>query len=452
MGASRAFDLTAARRPVPRWTIGRRTALALVGIVILAIVSFVLTAILIERVLNAQNRVARSHEVQLKIDEIVWDILVIQEATRAYTISGDPDQAIRFDRFQTEIGDDIASVTQLTKDNPHQQELIASLATASGRYLADVRPIFALRRANDLDRARALALSADASGLSSVVAKMREHEDERLEGRAKRQKTFSLVVYPSLLLSGLLIALLVGIAAASINRSTRAQAIALSDKDGLLASKDMLMREVDHRVRNNLGLIYNLMTFKQRRTRGDAIPRSYLAEAANQVLTVARMHERLYKSGAANRIEIGGYVRDLCEDVAAFSLATEARAAIQVRAVDSEVASEHAIWLGLIVAELVTNALKYANPTAQSPIVVEIEADDSQLRVIVSDRGAGLPASFDPLSSGGLGMQIVCLLVRQLRASLAVDTAWSGARFVVTVPVASVSGAGAWVERARRAG
>jgi two-component sensor histidine kinase len=209
----------------------------------------------------------------------------------------------------------------------------------------------------------------------------------------------------------------------------------LSEKNGELAAKDMMMREIDHRVRNSLNLIYNLMLFQQRRTTDDTVARCLLKEAASQVLVVARVHERLYRYGSMEAVELGGYLHDLCTDVASFSLPAEAQAAIQFHAGCAEVRAEEAIWLGLIVVELVTNAVKYGTPSLQSPITVEVSPDEKELRVVVSDGGAGLPKEFDLQTSKGLGMQVVLLMVRQLHATLEVDPAWAGTRLIVTVPL-----------------
>jgi two-component sensor histidine kinase len=196
----------------------------------------------------------------------------------------------------------------------------------------------------------------------------------------------------------------------------------------------MMMREVDHRVRNSLGLVYNLLTFQQRRKGVDEATQTFLAEAANQILVVARMHERLYRSGAPQQLRIDHYLADLCNDVAAYALPPESRSAIRVHAAAVDVPAEKAVWLGLIVVEFVTNALKYGSPTPQSPIQIEVARADEGLRIEVSDQGHGLPADFDPKACKGLGMQVVALLVKQLHGVLAIDRTWSGARFVVTIP------------------
>jgi two-component sensor histidine kinase len=240
---------------------------------------------------------------------------------------------------------------------------------------------------------------------------------------------------PTLGFSAMFLAFLVAFVARLINRALRERETVLSEKDGELAAKDLMMREIDHRVRNSLNLIYNLMIFQQRKTTADSTARALLGDAANQVLVVARVHERLYKYGSMEAVELGEYLHSLCADVAAFSLPAEAQAAIQLHSACAQVRAEQAIWLGLIVVELVTNAVKYGNPSLQSPITVDVSPDERELRIVVSDGGAGLPAGFDMKASKGLGMQVVLLLVRQLHATLEVDPAWPGSRFILTMPL-----------------
>jgi signal transduction histidine kinase len=180
----------------------------------------------------------------------------------------------------------------------------------------------------------------------------------------------------------------------------------LAEQECEIMAQGMMMREVDHRVRNSLGLVYNLMTFQQRHAGNTEATRELLAEIANQVLVVARLHERLYKSGAPDRLRIGQYLRELCDDIGAYSLPEASRAAIRVQAVETDLPAEQAVWLGLIVVEFVTNALKYANPSVQAPV------------------------------------QVAALLVRQLRGTLGIDRAWAGARFIVTVPITATRARG----------
>jgi two-component sensor histidine kinase len=428
MVATTTVQIGADRRRIPRWFLGRKTVSQFAGIGFLAALSFAASAILAHRTWDARDWVRHTGEVQLRIDRIAWHLLTLQQATQAQALNPERE---RVARLRDDVRDDLAEVARLTADNLPQQQRIAELGAAFAQYFARLESIFAQDAEQDIDRNLALATTIAVARLSKLVSEMRDQEDELLKQRITRANSLSF--------SAALIALLVALVARLINRVLRERETVLSEKDGELAAKDLMMREIDHRVRNSLNLIYNLMIFQQRKTTADSTARGLLADAANQILVVARVHERLYKYGAMEAVELGEYLHSLCTDVAAFSLPAESQAAIQLHSARAQVRAEQAIWLGLIVVELVTNAVKYGSPSLQSPIMVDVSPDEKELRIVVSDGGAGLPPGFDLKASKGLGMQVVLLLVRQLHATLEVDPAWSGSRFILTMPLCAAA-------------
>jgi two-component sensor histidine kinase len=421
-------------RAIPRWLVDRKTASRFAGVVLLATISFVVSAFVMSRTWEARDKVRYTYQIQLQIDRVVWHLMALQQATEAHALFPGMDDAPRLTHLCDDVRDDLSEVNRIASEDPYQQQRLVDLGVALARYFLTLQKIFAQDAAPN-NRDLTLAMTVDVARVSKIVTEMRNHEDALLKERTIRADTFLMVLLPTLSFSAAVIAFLVVFVALSINRALRKGEIVLSEKDGELAAKDMMMREIDHRVRNSLNLIYNLMLFQQRRTTDDTVARCLLKEAANQVLVVARVHERLYRYGSMEAVELGGYLHDLCTDVASFSLPAETQAAIQFHAGRAEVRAEEAIWLGLIVVELVTNAVKYGNPSLQSPITVEVSPDERELRVVVSDSGAGLPKEFDLQTSKGLGMQVVLLMVRQLHATLEVDPAWAGTRLIVTVPL-----------------
>jgi two-component sensor histidine kinase len=325
-------------------------------------------------------------------------------------------------------------VRALTADNFLQQDLITEFGELLTQHLTSMDKVAASEPGSGVGRSMVPAMSVDANRMSALIATMRQQEDALLQTRSTRADNLVAVMLPTLCFSAAFVALLIVMLARLINRLIRERDQNVSEKETELAATEMMMREVDHRVRNSLGLVYNLLTFQQRRKGVDEATQTFLAEAANQILVVARMHERLYRSGAPQQLRIDHYLADLCNDVAAYALPPESRSAIRVHAAAVDVPAEKAVWLGLIVVEFVTNALKYGSPTPQSPIQIEVARADEGLRIEVSDQGHGLPADFDPKACKGLGMQVVALLVKQLHGVLAIDRTWSGARFVVTIP------------------
>jgi two-component sensor histidine kinase len=427
------YELATIRRGTPHWFLGRRTFLLFASIVILVLAGLSLSAIINERMRDARSWVRHSREVQRSLDRLVWDLLACEQAIQPPHLDRDHPQ--RLMNIHNEMRGDIATLVGETADDPVQQRLLAALEARAAHYLSAVDKPAVPEAEDRADGGVDPLLSADAKEMSRLIGEMRDHEIQLMHSRSELAKTSFELLLPTLGISAGLIALLVVMTAKSFNRAVRERDTWLMEKEGELAAKDMLMREVDHRARNSLDLVYNLMTLQQQREGHDDTSRNLLAEAANQILVVARVHDRLYKIRTSDQLPVGEFLRELCDDVAAYSLRKEQRALIGVQAMKAELPAEQAIWLGLVVVELVTNALKYGSPSPERPIQVDVTRPDGQLRVMVSDGGAGLPQDFDPHVPKGLGMQVVGLLVKQLHGTLAIDRAWHGARFIVTMPL-----------------
>ena len=217
-----------------------------------------------------------------------------------------------------------------------------------------------------------------------------------------------------------------------------------------LATKEALLEEVNHRVKNSLQLVSGLLTLQASRSTDPEL-RTGLAEARTRIGVVARVHRRLYQAGTHGRIDdLGGFLRELCTDaVAALDRGAgriQIEAELPTQAVPAPI--DRAVPLALIVSELVTNAVKYAYP-AEAGGVVRLRVDkgaDGALLVEVADAGLGLPEGFDPASSPGVGMRVVMVLARQLRARLEVGRAspTGGAAFVLRLASdPALAGAGA---------
>jgi two-component sensor histidine kinase len=408
-----------------------RGLIRFVGVAVLLVASLTLSAIVTEGTRQARSRVGHSNEVLRAIDKVVWDLLGLQQIIQMPRIDRDPDRARRFIGVRANI----ETLTRLTADDSVQQHLLAALKTRSVRYLSNIDRLAAFDVDSRSDPDLVPLLSADANEMSRLIGAMSAREDNLLRSRSERAESVFELLLPTLSISAGLIGFLLLAAAKSIKRVVRERDIRLIEKESELAAKDMMMREVDHRARNSLDLVYNLMTLQQQRPGNDAKTRHLLAEAANQILVVARVHERLYRARVFDQLPVGDFLRELCDDIAAYSLSKDQRALIGVQAVAAELPAEQAIWFGLIVVELVTNALKYGSPSPERPIHVLVVRCDGKLRVTVSDGGSGLPEDFDPRAVKGLGMQVVGLLVKQLRGTLSIDRSWRGARFVITIPL-----------------
>lgn len=207
-----------------------------------------------------------------------------------------------------------------------------------------------------------------------------------------------------------------------------------------LQEKETLLKEIHHRVKNNLQIISSLLTLQSDRMPSDA-GRDLLAESVLRVRSMALIHEQLYGVESLDRIDMGKYARALAEAVSR-ALAPTVRLKIEASATDITI--NVAIPLGLILNELLTNAFKYGIPPpgafaedrrngAECDVYVEICVLGEDVRISVSDSGNGLPEGLDAASASTLGLSLIRALTRQLRGHLTHDVD-RGTRFVVTCP------------------
>lgn len=181
---------------------------------------------------------------------------------------------------------------------------------------------------------------------------------------------------------------------------TRANAEAA--KDQLLRDKDLLMQEVHHRVKNSLQLVRTLLQLQARSATPET--RAKLDEAAQRIMTIGAVHQRLYDGPSVVAAEVGPYLSGLLNDMRAMLSGAEDRL-ITLAAEPMELLADQLTPLGLIVSELVTNAAKYG----QGEISVAVTHAPGGLLVSVTDKGPGFP---DAILSGGLGMRLVTALAR----------------------------------------
>ena len=143
--------------------------------------------------------------------------------------------------------------------------------------------------------------------------------------------------------------------------------------------------------------------------------------ASNRVLAIATVHKQLHLSGSMEEVDIGDFLRRLCE-----SLKHTAPAQIEAIKVTSATLlrrSDLATGLGLLVAELVTNSFKYAYPAGQQgSVCVDFRETENGWRLVVSDDGQGFPVGFDIHQSKGFGMKVVKAFVSRLNAKLTVSS------------------------------
>lgn len=192
---------------------------------------------------------------------------------------------------------------------------------------------------------------------------------------------------------------------------------------GALNDKNTLLKELYHRVKNNLQLINSLFNLQVRSLpEGDA--RAALLEAAGRVRAMALVHERLYQSRTLSSIALDEYVGELCTQLARAASAERRGIVPRVEVEPIEIGLDAALPLGLLLNELVSNSLKHGFPDGRAgAITVRIARADGELaRLTVADDGVGLPPGFDQTNSQSLGLKLITALSDQLRGKFTLES------------------------------
>lgn len=189
-----------------------------------------------------------------------------------------------------------------------------------------------------------------------------------------------------------------------------------------LKEKEILLKEVHHRVKNNLQVISSLLNL-QLAHQMDEVNRTALRDSQSRVRSMALVHEKLYRSASLETIDIGEYVQSLAAELVRFHQPRLRNVRIVYKMEKVFLNLDHAISCGLLLNELITNALKYAFPSdRQGSLLLEIKKEtDGMVCIRVADDGVGLPESLDIHRTQTLGLELVMNLARQLKGTVDVD-------------------------------
>ena len=203
--------------------------------------------------------------------------------------------------------------------------------------------------------------------------------------------------------------------------------------EALLREKDMLMEEMQHRVANSLQIIASILLTKARTVQSEET-RLQLQDAHQRVLSVAAVQQHLNVASRSAQIEIGTYLAKLCETLAQSMIGDSRPISLKVEADAGTVISHQAVSIGLIVTELVMNALKHAFPGVKpdAAIRVSYKIADTDWELTVADNGIGKPDNGKALAKAGLGTSLVQSLAKQLDARVEVTGGPHGTSVTIT--------------------
>jgi len=195
--------------------------------------------------------------------------------------------------------------------------------------------------------------------------------------------------------------------------------------------KEMLIKEVHHRVKNNLMIISSLLNLQSNYLK-DEESKEIFKESQNRAKSMALIHERLYRSTDLKNIEFKEYITTLANDLYRTYVKDPTRVSLQMIIEDVNIDINTAIPLGLILNELITNAMKHAFPNdREGTISISFVKNNDVFILKVSDDGVGFPADLDYTKTDSLGMQLVTSLSSQINGKIELDKD-HGTKFTIT--------------------
>jgi two-component sensor histidine kinase len=202
-----------------------------------------------------------------------------------------------------------------------------------------------------------------------------------------------------------------------------------------LREKEVLLKEVHHRVKNNMQIVSSLLEL-QSDVIDDATLLAQFRDSQDRIRSMALVHETLYQSQDLARLDLARYIHTLSAQLVQSYSVDPRRITVQIQVEPVILDIDQAIPCGLILNELLSNAFKYAFPQNRSGAVhVELHADPAQQAVlVVRDNGIGFPDAIDFRHTESLGLQLVAMLTEQLQGTIALERA-GGTTFTLTFPV-----------------
>ena len=189
-----------------------------------------------------------------------------------------------------------------------------------------------------------------------------------------------------------------------------------------LKEKDILLREIHHRVKNNLQVIHSLLRLQSSYT-ADPQTLQMFQDSQNRIRSMALIHEFLYNSQDLAQIDFGAYIQTLVNSLRRTYTVNQNAISWEIQVEPIQLSIDTALPCGLLINELISNALKYAFPGGKSgKIQITLHSDnDNQFTLVIRDNGVGLPPDLDFQNTDSLGLQLVCDSTAQIGGTIEID-------------------------------
>ena len=422
----------------------------LAGAILLLLAANVTTFVMIQRSAALSERVERSQQVRRAAGELLLSLVDAETGQRGFLLSGDPAFLAPYNRAATSVPEQMDELARLTAGDPQLEAQVGVMLEAARDKLAELERSVALSRTGRTAGAVQLVRSGRGQDLMNTIRSgigaVDEIEAVRLESRTRQSEHGSRLTLWANALGGLLVLVLAGImiwlvrryvveiqtARDTLDRMNAGLETQVRDRTAELTRArdraEAMLREVNHRVGNSLQLVSSFMSLQLRHL-ADEGARAALKESQARIEAVAHVHRRLYTSDDMSSVAMDEYLEGLIAELAKSLAPGAGSPTLSLKAAPLNVSTDQAVSLGVIVTELVTNAVKYAyEPGKGGEIRVLLEPGQSPGGAVltVEDDGPGL-GDGKPRGTG-LGGRIVSAMASGLRTRVEYDADHAGVR------------------------
>ena len=390
---------------------------------------------------RAIDWVDHTHMVISTVEDLQSNLSDAESSQRGYLLSQDRAHLVSYQEGVERSRALVDHLGSLTVDNPVQQDKVKALRALTADRLGRMAEV--LRQVEDAGIGPALAMVRDGTGagmmaeIRRLTATMRAEEDMLLARRSRHATILELLM----IAYGLLFVTVTGwLGYTTVRRLERDYQAERAEGQALavaLQENRILLDEVNHRVKNSLQIVANLLRTQALRHRSQEV-RQELLDSSSRVLAIAEVHRRLYGEGAVyDTVELSDLIRSIAENAIPSNSDGGGEPAMSVAVGTPLPAPVHtAVPVALIVNELLTNSYKHAFPDGRTGTVrLDMEVDGDEVRIDVADDGIGLPEEVASSSGGGFGLNTVRNLTRQIRGRLEIERLTPGTRFLLTFPM-----------------